>query len=63
MPGRAPTAGESRRRPCLWCGVDDEEVIVVAEAVDENVIDESALRREQRGVVGLAVFEARASSW
>jgi hypothetical protein len=27
--------------------------------VDQNVIDESALRREQRGVLRLAVLEAR----
>ena len=40
-------------------GVDDEEVVVVAEAMDEDVVDECALRREQRGVVRLAVFEAR----
>ena len=40
-------------------GVDDEQVVVVAEAVDENVVDECALGREQRGVVGLVVGEAR----
>ena len=39
--------------------VDDEQVIIVAEAVDEDVIDECAGGREQRGVVGLSILEAR----
>ncbi len=43
----------------LGAGVDDEQVVVVAEPVDEDVVDERALRREQRGVVRLAVLEAR----
>ena len=43
----------------LGAGVDDQEVVVFAEPVHEDVVDERALRREQRGVVRLAVLEAR----
>ena len=48
----------------LGAGVDHQQVVVRAEAVHEDVVDERALRREQRGVVRLAVGElARRRSW
>ena len=43
----------------LGARVDDEEIVVGAEAVDEDVVDEGARGREQRGVVRLAVLKLR----
>ena len=39
--------------------VDDQQIVVFAQAVHEDVVDEGALRREQRGVVRLPIHEAR----
>ncbi len=43
----------------LGTGIDHQQVVVVAEAVHENVVDECALGREQSGVVRLPILEAR----
>ncbi len=43
----------------LGARVDDEEIVVGAEAVHEDVVDEGARGREQSGVVRLAVLELR----
>ena len=43
----------------LGAGVDDQQIVVGAEAVDEDVVDEGARGCEQRGVVRLAIFELR----
>jgi hypothetical protein len=38
-------------------GVDYEEIVIGAETMDEDIVDEGSLRSEQGGVLGLAVFE------
>ena len=43
----------------LGAGVDHQQVVVVAEPVDQDVVDKCALGRQQRGVVRLAVLEPR----
>ena len=60
MPGQLPTCWRIQAIVLvLGAGVDDEEIVVGAEAMNEDVVDERALGREQRGVVRLAILEAR----
>ena len=56
-------AADLPANPCvifvLGAGVDYEEIVVGAETMDEDIVDEGSLGSEQGGVVGLAVLEAR----
>ena len=40
-------------------GVDAQEVVFVGDFVDQDVVDESAVSVEQRGILGLAELEFR----
>ena len=40
-------------------GIDHQQIVVFAEAMDDDIVDKRALRIEQRGILRLADREAR----